>query len=93
MSHPGLIRGDSMASKPLKIDELLLDLENPRIAKASSQREALQYILDDQGIKLAVLAESIATTGLNPMDRWLVLKGPDLGKFTVYEGNRRLRAS
>ncbi|MBM3951346.1 MAG: hypothetical protein FJ311_07820 [Rhodospirillales bacterium] len=80
-----------MASKPLDIDELLLDLQNPRISKASSQREALQKIIEDQDVKLVVLAESIVTDGLNPMDRWLVLKSADeRGKYIVLEGNRRL---
>jgi len=80
-----------MASKQLDIDELLLDLQNPRISKASSQREAIQKIIEDQDVKLVVLAESIVTDGLNPMDRWLVLKSADeRGKYIVLEGNRRL---
>lgn len=80
-----------MASKTLDIDELLLDLENPRISRASSQREALQKIIEDQDLKLVVLGESIVTDSLNPMDRWLVLKSADeRGKFIVLEGNRRL---
>ena len=48
-----------MASKGLDSDELLLDLENPRISRAGSQREALQKIIEDQDVKLVVLAESI----------------------------------
>jgi hypothetical protein len=80
-----------MAGLELTIDELLLDLENPRISRAESQREALQKIVDDQDVKLVVLGESIVADGLNPMDRWLVLKSPDeLGKYIVLEGNRRL---
>lgn len=80
-----------MASKSLDIDELVLDLENPRISRASSQREAIQKIIEDQDVKLVVLAESLVTDGLNPMDRWLVIKSPDeRGKYIVLEGNRRL---
>ena len=45
-----------MASKQLDIDELLLDLENPRISRAGSQREAIQKIIEDQDVKLVVLA-------------------------------------
>src|SRR5215813_9665286 len=75
----------------LTIDELLLDLENPRISKAESQREALQKIIEDQDVKLVVLAESIVLDGLNPMDRWLVIRSPsERGKYVVLEGNRRL---
>ena len=82
-----------MAGIELDINELLLDLQNPRISKAGSQREALQKIIEDQDIKLVVLAESIAEDGLSPMDRWLVLKSTEeRGKYVVLEGNRRLAA-
>jgi hypothetical protein len=75
------------------IEELLLDLENPRISLATSQREALQKIIEDQDVKLVVLAESIVTDNLNPMDRWLVIKASaERGKYIVLEGNRRLAA-
>jgi hypothetical protein len=79
-----------MAGLDLTLDELLLDLDNPRISRAESQREALQKIIEDQDVKL-VLAESIVADGLNPMDRWLVLRSPvEVGKYIVLEGNRRL---
>jgi hypothetical protein len=75
------------------IEELLLDLENPRISLATSQREALQKIIEDQDVKLVVLAESIVTDNLNPMDRWLVIKASaERGKYIVLEGNQRLAA-
>jgi hypothetical protein len=80
-----------MSAKGLKIDQLKLDLVNPRISKASDQREAMQRIIDDQDLKLANLAESIVEEGLNPMDRLLVMKDDD-GKYTVLEGNRRTLA-
>jgi len=77
----------------LDINELLLDLQNPRISKAGSQRDALQKVIEDQDVKLVVLADSIATDGLSPMDRWLVLKSAEeRGKYIVLEGNRRLAA-
>lgn len=80
-----------MSSVSLELDDLLLDLENPRISKADSQRGALQKIIEDQDIKLAVLAESIVADRLNPMDRWLVIKSPsERGRYIVLEGNRRL---
>lgn len=86
--------GESMGTKTLKVDELRLDLKNPRIAEASSQRDALQKIIDDQDVKLAALAENIIESGgLNPMDRLLIIASPDeAGKFIVIEGNRRLAA-
>lgn len=83
-----------MGTKTLKVDELRLDLNNPRIAEASSQRDALQKIIADQDVKLAALAENIVESGgLNPMDRLLIIASPDeAGKFIVIEGNRRLAA-
>jgi hypothetical protein len=82
-----------MASKNLKIDQLELDVANPRISIADSQHQAMQRIVDDQDVKLGNLAESIAQEGLNPMDRLLVMKSEsDGGKYTVLEGNRRAAA-
>lgn len=82
-----------MPARELKVEDLLLDLENPRINRADSQRGALQKIVDDQGVKLIALAQSIIEDGLNPMDRLLVIKShKDRGKFIVVEGNRRLAA-
>ena len=82
-----------MPGRSLKIDDVLLDLENPRISRSSTQREALQKIIEDQDVKLVLLAESIADDGLNPMDRLLVIKADGQpGRWTVIEGNRRLAA-
>jgi hypothetical protein len=79
-----------MSAKNLKIDQLELDLLNPRISSPIGQQEAMQQILDDQGAKLGNLAESIVEDGLNPMDRLLVMKSETAtGKYTVLEGNRR----
>lgn len=49
-----------MPAKSLKLDSLELDLQNPRIPLASDQRDAMQKIVDEQGVKLIDLAESIA---------------------------------
>ena len=82
-----------MSAKSLKIDQLRLDLINPRISKAGDQREAMQRIIEDQDTKLANLAESIVNEGLNPMDRLLVMKSENGdGTYTVLEGNRRALA-
>ena len=92
--HRACDEGDGyMATITADLDELLLDLENPRISKADTQRGALQKIIEDQDVKLVILAESIAADRLNPMDRWLVMKSPDeRGRYIVLEGNRRLAA-
>jgi hypothetical protein len=77
----------------IDIDNLRLDHDNPRIPVADSQREALQKIIEDQGVKLVNLAESIVSEGLSPMDRLLVLRDSPTGKiYHVLEGNRRLAA-
>lgn len=82
-----------MSAKNLKIDQMELDLVNPRISEATSQIETLQRIIHDQEVKLGNLAESIVEDGLNPMDRFLVMKSESgNGKYTVLEGNRRTAA-
>lgn len=82
-----------MGPKSLTVEELRLDLQNPRITEATSQREALQRIINDQDTKLVALAQSIVEDGLNPMDRFLVIASPaEAGKYIVIEGNRRLAA-
>ena len=82
-----------MAEKKLKIDQLILDLRNPRIREAANQHEAMQQIIDEQDHKLANLAEHIVdNNSLNPMDRLLVLKKDPDGKYVVLEGNRRALA-
>jgi hypothetical protein len=63
-----------MAELKLKIADLVLDHDNPRISHAAGQQEALQKIVQDQKTKLVKLAQSIADHGLNPMDRFLVLQ-------------------
>jgi hypothetical protein len=55
-----------MPAKPLSIESLELDLENPRITLATDQRDAKQKILNEQKVKLINLAESVAMRGLNP---------------------------
>jgi hypothetical protein len=75
----------------LKISDLVLDNDNPRITHAEGQQEALQKIVKDQKSKLVKLAQSIVEHGLNPMDRLLVLRlnlKPE--RFIALEGNRRV---
>lgn len=80
-----------MASKSLKIDSLELDPQNPRIPPATDQRDAMQKIISEQGVKLINLAESIAVRGFSPMDRCLVIGSTvRSGKYIVLEGNRRV---
>lgn len=82
-----------MGTIDLVIEDLLLDADNPRFIRGSSQRDILQKVLDDQQEKLYILAESIVDEGMNPMDRLLVLRDEaDPKKFITLEGNRRVAA-
>jgi hypothetical protein len=72
----------------LKIRDLVLDHDNPRITHAAGQQEALQKVVNDQRVKLIKLAQSIVEHGLSPMDRLLVLRTTQ--GFVALEGNRRV---
>ena len=76
----------------VKIEGLLIDLENPRYDIFGSQREALLTIAREQGTKLANLAEDIATKGLNPSELLVVTETNQAGQYFVLEGNRRIAA-
>jgi hypothetical protein len=72
----------------LKIADLVLDHDNPRISHAAGQQEALQKVVNDQRTKLVKLAQSIMEHGLSPMDRLLVLRTNQ--GYIALEGNRRV---
>lgn len=80
----------SYEDKSLKINELFLDESNPRFPEVKSQREAIAAMLEEQGEKIAVLAEDIYANGLNPSSRLIVFN--EKGRFTDGDGNRRLTA-
>jgi hypothetical protein len=77
----------------VRVSELRLDPENPRIITEEGQINLRQAILDEQGSKIAELADDIVKNGLNPMDRLMVLQ-PDKSKkeYITLEGNRRAAA-
>ena len=76
----------------LRIDELLLDLDNPRLGSASSQSEALASIVRLNPGHFRNLMASIRDDGLDPGDSLYVLRSEDGRDFVVLEGNRRLSA-
>lgn len=80
----------------LNIEQLDLDLSNPRVNGASSQQIAMREILavEGEGEKVYALALSICTLGdLDPGDRLYVVENPATkGIYTVLDGNRRLTA-
>jgi hypothetical protein len=76
-----------------RIDDLDLDLQNPRYNGLSGMREAVKSIVLDQGKKLVNLAEDIATEGISPIHRLLALRSPDAPRrYVVLDGNRRVAA-
>ncbi len=77
----------------VRVDRLLLDQENHRVAPSKDQRSAVRAVVEHQGAKLLELAHDIILNGLSPIDLLLVMpaKGQK-GQYTVLEGNRRLTA-
>jgi hypothetical protein len=92
----GIYQGALMSNLEVSIDELELDLQNPRFDGLASQREALEKIISSQGNKLVNLAEDIVAEGMSPAHRMLVTKAPGTKKgeqsYIVMDGNRRLAA-
>ncbi len=74
----------------IKVSEIYLDQGNPRFPPVSSQREAIQTMLSDQGDKILVLASDIFRNGLNPSSRLILFK--EGTKYLDGDGNRRLTA-
>ncbi|MGO8954040.1 MAG: hypothetical protein ACLPWS_12065 [Rhodomicrobium sp.] len=74
----------------LSINDLLLDLENPRLGSLANQSEALEAIIQLNQKHFKILAQSIKTHGLDPGDSLYVLAAEESDDYTVVEGNRRL---
>jgi len=83
-----------MAALEVSIEELELDLNNPRFDGLSNQRDALEKIVQSQGSKLVNLAEDIVAEGMSPAHRMLVMHATGKGssRYVVMDGNRRLAA-
>jgi len=77
----------------IKVDKLLLDLNNPRHDILGNQNEALMEMIIDQGDKLVNLARDIVESGINPSELTIVVPYENgNGKYIVLEGNRRVAA-
>jgi hypothetical protein len=82
-----------MPAIQLKIEQLVLDNDNPRITHSDGQHQALQKVVRDQKVKLVRLAESIVEHGLSPIEKFMVLEVSDKPRrFIALEGNRRVTA-
>ncbi len=74
--------------KTLNIADILLDQNNPRFPPVSTQKEAIDAMLKEQGNKLYTLAEDIINHGLDPSKRLILFQ--DNNKYIDGDGNRRL---
>jgi len=76
--------------KKIALTDLQVNTENYRFEPVASQKEAIDFMIDDQAEKLYALAADILQNGLNPNDKiQVVLSNHDKSKFNVVEGNRR----
>ncbi len=74
--------------KTIPISKLLINPKNPRFSPVSNQDEAVQLMLDREGLGIKNLAKDIAHHGINPTKIPAVLSKN--GKFLTLEGNRRM---
>lgn len=76
--------------KTIDLENLRINLNNPRYDPRTSEREAVATIVHDQGLKLSNLADDIINKGLNPSDLPIVTPTTEPGIYTVLEGSRRI---
>ncbi|WP_036081331.1 hypothetical protein [Listeria cornellensis] len=75
----------------IKLDELLNDFENPRHDIAVNEEDAVKKLIEKVGGEnMLRLAEDIYTSGLIPSNEIVVIYNEVIGKYVVYEGNRRV---
>lgn len=77
----------------LRVDELLLDTENPRFGsktKVQSQEDIALKL--EMGFDIITVAESISRNGFFANEPLIVIKSNVPDKYTVIEGNRRFTA-
>ena len=79
-----------MVIRTIKLTSLFVNTENYRFEPLSSQKEAIDKMIEDQGDKLYSLVDDIVTNGLSPVDLIIVTPNEDSNKYVVLEGNRRI---
>lgn len=82
-----------MQKLSVPVEDLLLDLANPRLGGVASQSQAMRGLIDLGITYFRTLMVSIKLHGLDPGDAFYVLRdeeSPD--NFIVVDGNRRLAA-
>ncbi len=77
--------------RQVSIDDLLLDLQNPRHDIVQDQGAVMRELLERQSDKMLKLAKDIVIEGTNPADLPIVIpEATAPGKYIVVEGNRRV---
>src|SRR5574344_1585691 len=79
-----------MNIRKIKLTSLFVSTENYRFEPSSSQKEAIDIMVDDQCDKLYFLADDIMTHGLSPVDLIMVATTKSKNQYKVLEGNRRI---
>ena len=79
-----------MNLKNIKLTSLLVNTENYRFEPQSSQKDAIDKMVEDQNEKLYALATDILKNGLSPVDIIMVSPDSDTNRYVVLEGNRRV---
>ena len=72
-----------MVVKTIKLTSLFVNTENYRFEPLSSQKEAIDKMVEDQGDKLYSLVDDIVTNGLSPVDLIIVTPNEDNNKYIV----------
>lgn len=80
----------TMLTKTIKLTSLFVNTENYRFEPLSSQKEAIDKMVENQGDKLYFLADDIMVHGLSPVDLIMVTPSEESNKYIVLEGNRRI---
>ncbi len=82
-----------MQKLSLPVEDLVLDLANPRLGGVGSQNEAMRGLIGLGISYFRTLLTSIRTHGLDPGDSFYILRDEeDAGTYIVVDGNRRLAA-
>lgn len=76
----------------VEIDDLVLDLDNPRTGTVAAQADALEAIVRLNGIHFKNMMSSIKAHGLDPGDSFYIVEEGDDDGYVVVDGNRRLAA-
>jgi hypothetical protein len=95
MATSNKVRSAAASVASIEVSKLRLDPENPRLPPRDDEAEwdqpsMLHHFSRDSGIR--ELASDIASHGVNPTKRVMVVPGKVKGTFVVKEGNRRLAA-